>query len=456
MNDTYPRADNPLVAMERLFSSKYGLVKVAALENRLNRLEIFTKTTKYTMGNLIPMFLVTVESSKNFTDDRRIIGGGTALTYERSKIKAFGEFIERYCGMYTKQDYLSSIIFDSYENLVKNGISCLDLTDLIPFKDNLYATPNFPFSRYCTQSPISWIKGENLISGESVWLPAQKVFLSYPFPAKELYHAYSLSTGLACGSNFYQAALGAILEVIERDSFMLMWLFKRPGRQIKIDHIQNEALKKLYHHIEKHLVGEDQLFMYDISETNGVYTIFTFIRNDLPKAYGLVVAAASHPSPEIALLKALEELCHTQYFAYSRLGNDQEKTYQRLKKEDVDTLHKHFFYYSNSRHNHKIDFISATKEWVFLSAMTDYSKNTDQENFAYLKDLFQREKQPIYMADLTKPEIRTSGFQVLKAIIPNYVDLVPSHHYMDQKNNRVRYYQQKYQSPLNDNPHPFP
>lgn len=198
------------------------------------------------------------------------------------------------------------------------------------------------------------------------------------------------------------------------------------------------------------------MFIYDISKTDGVYTVLTFIRNDLPDTYGLIVSAASHTSPKMALLKSLEELCQVQGTAYHKLVNDEKKECQRLEKQEVDTLHKYFLYYSTGRHSRNIDFISASDECIRLSDMLDYSKSSNKDNLEYVVHLFRQYKQLVYLADITKPEIRMSGFLVLKAIIPSYVDLATNHRFMHPKSSRLQQYQKKYGSELNDNPHPFP
>lgn len=453
MSKTSLRTDNTLEVMERLFSRKFGLAKSVYGENRLRNLSVPTVNSRYTVGNIIPMFRFIVDKSKD-TYSGLTGGGGASLNRDKSKIKAFGEFIERYCSVYDENEYSGRVICDSYENLIAKGLSCLDLGDLISFEDSQYDDPEFLFAKYSTHARISWIEGKELTCGKNVWLPAQKVFLSYP--KNELWYNILISTGLACGSDFYQAALGAIYEVIERDSFMLTWFLKIPGIRIEMDDIRNEELRTLYNHICKHLVGEDRLFIYDISKTDGVYTILTFIRNDLPDAYGLIVSAASHTSPEIALLKSLEELCQVQGTAYHNLVLDEKKECQRLEKQEVDTLHKHYLYYSTGRHSRNIDFISASNESIRLSEMVDYSNISNKDNLEYVVHLFRENNQLLYLADITKPEIRMSGFLVLRAIIPGYVDLATNHCFMYPKSSRLQQYQKKYGSELNDNPHPFP
>ena len=451
MSRTISTADKKPNEMTRFYSRKYGLAN-SFKEISMNHLSVSTEGYSIAIGNVIPMWNTVIGNARVGLWE----GGAVALNRERSRVKAVGEFVERYCATCDGSLHVKKMIFDSFDNLNEKGVHCLDQHDLIHFEDRLYEDPEFPLSRYFSNLPISWVEGENLISGNRVLLPAQKVFLSYPLQNMEQFHLWGLSTGLACGMDFSQAVLNAVCEVIERDSFMLTWRLKISGKRIEVTNVRNEELIALYSHILKHLVGEDELHIYDISKTVGVHTILSFIRNNLPDAFGLIVATASHPNPEIALLKSLEELCQTQVFAYSSLIKDRERECQRMKEQDITELKKHTLYYSTGRNSRNIDFISNSGENIRLCDMADYSHGSDKESLKYLINQFKSKKQRVFIADITKPEIREEGLCVIKAIIPGYVDLDANNRFKQLKSSRLRMYQKQYDVEINYAPHPFP
>ena len=168
-----------------------------------------------------------------------------------------------------------------------------------------------------------------------------------------------------------------------------------------------------------------------------------------------MVATATHTSPEIALLKSLEELCQSYHFAYYHIGFEKEKI-QGIKSEEIDSLHKHFFYYSTGRRSNSIDFIAQSGESICLSSLVDYSKDSYKENLEYVIKLLKDQGQCLYVTEVTKPEFQANGFYVLKAIIPEYLDLAIVHRFRKQSNERLRKYQDIYGYTLNDFPHPFP
>jgi len=437
-----------LEKMERFYSRKYGLANTGATSSQTPSFGI-DNNNHYTIGNMIPIY-----TSWMTAIDANYPGGGVSIDSVKSRIKAFGEFIERQ--LCISDDFAAAILFDSYDNLTNKGYICLDLKDLIAHENHLYDDPSFPFPRYDSSCKIYWIQGIDSINGAKTWLPAQVVLFGYSKHQKEAVYTIRLSTGLACGSNFYQAALGAVHEVIERDSFMLTWHLQIPGVRIEIDNCQNSALAELYAHMCKHIMGEDRLYVYDISKTDGVYTILSFIRNDLPNAYGLIVSAATHTDPETAVLKALEELCQCQQFAYHSLMGEHGKKYQRMDVIDIDELHKHFFYYSTGIHSKNINFISEGNKHIKLSKMQNYATGSDENNLAYLIHLFRQNNQPLYITDITNTITRIGGFFVLKAVIPGYVDLEVTQQYRQLKYSRLQKYKELLERTINCNPHPFP
>ena len=443
-------------SFESYFSKKYGYANTLNHDESRN-INVAISDCSFILGGTIPINMTTVSNS-NLIDNSVGLssGGGVSLCNEKSKIKAFGEFVERTCGVYNEHEHDVRIEYGSYEYMLSLGKNCINLNKLVSYSESLYNDSNFQYTRYQNNMPISWMEGVDVTTGDSVWLPAQKVFIVPPLMAEEGTHCGGISTGLACGSCYAQAARSAILEVIERDSLMITWLFKQPGIAIDVDKIQNNNLQTLYSHVMKHMTGEDKLYCFDISKTRGVYTILTFIRNELPSAYGLIISTASHANPEIALLKSIEELCQAHKFAYYNLYASNDRKLQQMEKNEIDDLHKHFFYYSSSRHNRNIDFIFSSGIRENLSNMQNYAKNSTKEDYAYLLELLYQKGNQIFIADVTKAMFRKRGILVLRALVPDYVDLTTNYHHRHQKNSRLDYFQALYKTEFNEEPHPFP
>ncbi|MDU5508184.1 YcaO-like family protein [Finegoldia magna] len=431
-----------------IFGEKYGLANKKYVA-KLSKLTLGDENNSFEFGNIIPMYKTKVSNTNNKIWD----GGGCSLDKTRSEMKAYGEFIERYCGDYflDKNDF----IFESYSNLKKNK-KCLSLKELIHFEENAYYNNTIRYHKYNDELPISWVEGVDIVKDESIFIPAQKVFLRIKLKPTEKLYLQWLSTGLACGSSFEMALLGGIFEVVERDSFMLTWQLCLPGKKIIIDKIRNKNLKKIFNHITKNINGNDQLYIYDISRTEGIYTVCTFIKNNSKNSFGLIVSAASDIDIEKALIKSLEELCMTQSFAYEKWFNLKNEKKQQILIEDVENLHNHTLYYGSGERSDIINFISKTKETILLSSMKCFCEGNDKDKLNYIKELFRKMNRSIYAVDVTKKEIKNLGFRVVKSIISDYNDLEVSHSCRLTNNKRLLKYKEDYKKQINDEPHPFP
>ena len=438
-----------LKSMEKVYGEKYGLANIKYSSEKLERLTFSDAFDSYYIGNIIPMYYSYI--SKN--DISQYKGSGCSLNYRKSLVKAYGEFIERYCASNFDNINDYCIVFDSYNNLSKKH-SCLSLKKLIHFDEEIYGNKEFFYRKYTDDSCITWIKGNDIVKNKEIFLPAQKVFLGVNFKHEELPYIQWLSTGLACGDSRETAILGAVYEVIERDSFMLTWKLRLSGKKIVMDKIKNLDLSKLYNHIIKNLFGEDELHIYDISRTDGIYTVLTFINNSNPDSVGLVTAAASDIDIEKALLKSFEELCLTYRFSYILLLENFSNEY--LRKEEVDDLDKHILYYTTGSRSNGLEFVDDENKVIKLSNMINFNYNSTKSDFEYLVSLFKKNNKSIYIADITSLEIKEIGLNVIKAIIADYNDLEIHHMCRLNNNPRLLKYKEIYKKEINDEPHPFP
>lgn len=252
---------NVLEKMKLIFSCKYGLANLVSFNTEKEHIRVKNDSSFFTVGNVIPMYRTYVNSTNAaFTRG----GCGTALSKEKSQVKAFGEFIERFCGSNSFGDHDLQVEYNTYADQKKKG-DCLDLFELIDFDDNAYNNHDIEIYRYTHDKVVSWVKGVEITNKRDAWVPAQKAFLGMRLLNGELPHLQWLSTGLACGSSYHRALIGGIYEVVERDSFMLTWQLRLHGTRIVIDQIKNPSLEKLYTHINNYIVGDDKLFIYDIS-----------------------------------------------------------------------------------------------------------------------------------------------------------------------------------------------
>src|SRR5262249_15974708 len=92
------------------------------------------------------------------------------------------------------------------------------------FRHDQLADPAIRARPFTSSTPVRWVRGFALPAAEPAYLPVQLVYLAGTEPsAGEAAIGYSPSSGLAWGPGLARAVLVGLLEVVERDAFMITW-----------------------------------------------------------------------------------------------------------------------------------------------------------------------------------------------------------------------------------------
>ncbi len=215
-----------------------------------------------------------------------LVGNGFSFNEEEAKIKALGEFIERYCAevsVHEKEIYRYSI-----KELVKKSLAFVHPNTLRPYKN-------------CSKYPeiqddevISYVKGYEALDKKEILIPALAAFLPFkPINLETTFFSPS-ATGLSAYTNQEQAELSALLEVQERSDLMASW-------RIKNLKIQKLLTNDLPDHITKFLYYNNfKLRLFVINQT--VLAMLCHI-NDT----GLTIGSKSGVINIITILAAINE-----------------------------------------------------------------------------------------------------------------------------------------------------
>ena len=149
-------------------------------------------------------------------------GFGAALNdHDRARRAAVGEAVERYCGNAVPEH----LEIASYADLAEAGRLAVDPTTLALYSENQYRTRGFPFTRFTRETPVAWVAGRDLHTGESVLAPASMAYLNYfrgAHAAEPATHAM-LYAGIATGENREHAERFGLEELFERDANTIWW-----------------------------------------------------------------------------------------------------------------------------------------------------------------------------------------------------------------------------------------
>lgn len=140
---------------------------------------------------------------------------GQANSYAASRDLAFLEGLERYAGTHRRRP--DPPLVAAYADL---GDRALDPRTCGVYADRTY-DEDPALRRFDPATPIPWVRGHRLPDGEPVLVPARLVHYSAGVAADSF--VFECSNGCATGSCLEEAVLHGLLELIERDAFLLGW-----------------------------------------------------------------------------------------------------------------------------------------------------------------------------------------------------------------------------------------
>ena len=165
---------------------------------------------------------------------------GQANSFAASRDLAFLEGLERYAGTHRRTP--GDLPVASYDSLAERGEAALDPRDC-----GLYAPETYrddPMVRpFDPALPIPWVRGHSLRTGRPVLVPARLAYYSAGTGADSF--VFECSNGCAIGGSLEEAILFGLLELIERDSFLLAWYGNAPLAAIDLGSVDSPVVRAM-------------------------------------------------------------------------------------------------------------------------------------------------------------------------------------------------------------------
>ncbi|MEU0358722.1 TOMM precursor leader peptide-binding protein [Streptomyces cyaneofuscatus] len=140
---------------------------------------------------------------------------GQANRYATSRTLAYLEGLERYAGTHRRRG--TSPVVDSYRNLAGQALNPADCGFYAP---ETYASDPL-VSPFDPDRAIPWVWGHSLRDDRPVLVPARLAHYSAGVDADNF--VFECSNGCATGGSSEEAILFGLLELVERDAFLLAW-----------------------------------------------------------------------------------------------------------------------------------------------------------------------------------------------------------------------------------------
>lgn len=225
--------------------------------------------------------------------------GGNALSIEVAQTAALGEAVER-----------SSTCQVSYDDLLVARYCDIAGQALDPLAWDLFdprtrAAPDFPYAAPSRQAELSWVWGFSLTQGRPVRLPASRVFSPFRAVTPGDFFDATIISGYSTHSTIEEAIYSALMEVIERDAFMIAWANQLRLPRLAIDPAtRGEVGEYLAAFAARGIEVRCVLVDLDL----GAHAVIAIARSHQTGDPASVVAAAADMDVEAACRKALKEL----------------------------------------------------------------------------------------------------------------------------------------------------
>ncbi len=398
---------------------------------------------------------------------RAELSWGRTLRHRTSEIVALLEALERYGGRAP----------GGRRSMVRASLAevrdfALDPRTVGLHSPEQYARPGFPFKPFDDNQVYRWVWGYSLAQQEPILVPLQYAYYgAHATDPDDPLFAYEISNGCALGSCLEEAILYAILEVVERDAFLMTWYARLPGAWIDLWSARDRSIPMVAAAIEAETGYRVQAF--DITVEHGIPSIWAMATSP-PGARqpALACSAGAHLDPERAVIGALTELGPILIDLVARYPDAAERS--RAMVEDsslVAAMDDHSLLYASDQASRRLGFLTASSAQPrrFADMRSCHGTAAAFQNADLTDDLtgvvsrLRSHQLDVIVVDQTTPEHRVGGLSCVKVIVPGMLPMTFGHDYRRLHGlprlfevPRLLGYRDQALLPQDVNPHPHP
>jgi ribosomal protein S12 methylthiotransferase accessory factor len=231
-------------------------------------------------------------------DARQVqVTNGKGLTHDAARVSALMEAVEHWHAEYGEWEFCGA----SAADLGRRGIAHVPPAELPDYEERVHLTD---------RRVIDWVRGESLVDGAPVLLPACAAYLIEP-----MFMHFS-TNGLASGNHRVEATLHALYEVIERDAVSRlrrggMSLPRGESRIVDLRTVPDGPVAQLRDQLVHAAV---QLVLIRVEGIAPVSTFWAVLLDPAsPFACSYVnMGQGSHLSPTVAAVRAITEAAQSR------------------------------------------------------------------------------------------------------------------------------------------------
>ncbi|KQX51862.1 bacteriocin biosynthesis protein SagD [Paenibacillus sp. Root444D2] len=356
-----------------------------------------------------------------FTED--VGTAGRTHSYAVSEPTAILEGLERYCGLAPRGK--RTVVHGSFRQLEDQA---LDPVKVGMHTKEQYAQPGFPFTTFDPNQPIHWVWGYSFLQERPILVPEQ---LSYYSMGCRHGFVSESSNGCALGGSLEEAIFYGILEVVERDSFLMTWYAQLSLPRLDPYSANDQELRLMIDRLRA-VAGFDVYFFNSTME-HGIPSVWGVAKNRKQTGVNLICAAGAHPDPVRAVKGAVHELASMVLNLDKKFEANREE-YVRMFHDSslVQQMEDHSLLYGLPQAQERLQFLLDENRPLrtFEEEFKREARHADLTDD--LKDIlkaFRRLNLDVIVVDLTAPEIIRNGLHCVKVLIPGMLPMTFGHHF---------------------------
>jgi ribosomal protein S12 methylthiotransferase accessory factor len=345
--------------------------------------------------------------------------GGHADRFDTSVLIGILEGLERHAG--TRPRGKTTVVHDSYANLAGTA---LDPRTCGLYPDEFYAEDP-SYVRFTPDVRTSWVWGYSLRDRRPVLAPESMVYYHLPHARNRLVR--ECSNGCATGGGPTEAILQGLLEVVERDAFLLAWYGRRGLPEIDPGSCTDPRTRFMIDRIA--LCGYDlRLFDNRIDLPIPVVTAVAVRRDGGPGR--LIFGAGANLNPAEAVRSAVYEAA----YPIADLAEETVRATPELKAMAADfwkvtLLQHHQRLFGLPEMARYADFLLAPNPPAEPRPMADVYRGCPPgapdllEDLRFCVDQVGRAGHDVIVVDETSPEQHTAGVCTVRVVVPGLLPI---------------------------------
>lgn len=300
--------------------------------------------------------------------------GGTTWDSEVDALYAtLAEGLERYIWL-SQVDYFKNPVRATTKDIAKKGAH-IPPNAFVGFSDAQRI--NRPERTLRDDAEYLWIASTSLVTGSSIYIPAQVVSRAREdkTSAREPFIRQTTTNGLATWPTRAGARLAGMLELIERESYMMMWLNQLTLPRLSITQLcaNDPSLARSIETCARYRLKTHVIQLVTDAPTHVVAVVMEDMSAVAPR---FSVGLRAHRSLSAAIKKAMTEALRARRFV--RMWNEEGNTWDTSTPQETVGHRERVYYWSTPEHARHLEFLVAGEE--VLPAPAPWDTDDEEEH----------------------------------------------------------------------------